>query len=175
VHKKQTKIALLAQEGSKKKEVYKLQEQLARSYDFRLLAIHETISNKGGKTPGVDNIILESEEDKEKMANKLLELLNRPKEYKASPVKRVYIPKANGEQKPIGIPTVQDRCLQALVKLILEPVTETTSDLKSFGFRKDRSTKNALAEIRYALKGSQEDKFVLDADIKGFFDNISHE
>jgi len=101
--------------------------------------------------------------------------LNRPNEYKVSPTKQVYIPKANGGERPLGIPTIADRCLQSLVKLILEPVTETTSDHFSFGFRKNRSAKNALAEIRYSLKGDYENKFALDADIKGFFDNISHD
>lgn len=101
--------------------------------------------------------------------------MNRPNEYKVSPTKQVYIPKANGGERPLGIPTIADRCLQSLVKLILEPVTETTSDHFSFGFRKNRSAKNALAEIRYSLKGDYENKFALDADIKGFFDNISHD
>jgi hypothetical protein len=174
VFKRQTKLALLAQ-GSDKREMYKLQEKLARAYDFRYLAVQKAVGNKGGKTPGVDNIILKDEKDMEMMANKLLQLLNRPNEYKVSPVRRVYIPKASGGERPQGIPTIQDRCMQGLIKLILEPVTETTSDPNSYGFRKGRSTKNALAELRYTLRGGYESKFVLDADIKGYFDNISHE
>jgi RNA-directed DNA polymerase len=170
VFNKQMKLALLAQESGMR-EVFKLQEKLARTYDFRYLAVLKAFSNKGGKTPGIDNMILETDQDIEIMVNKLLEFLNRPKQYRVSP--RVYIPKSNGGIRPLGIPT--DRCMQSLVKLILEPVTETTSDLYSFGFRKNRSAKNALAEVRYSLRGEYEDKFVIDADIKGFFDNISHE
>lgn len=174
VFKEQMKLALLPQ-GSDNKALYKLQEKLIRSYNFINLAVLKTIGNKGGKTPGVDGIILQGEKNIENMTRNLLELLIRPNEYKVLPTKRVYIPKANGGERPLGIPTIADRCLQSLVKLILEPVTETTTDHLSFGFRLNRSAQNALAEIRYSLKGDYEDKFAFDADIKGFSDNITHD
>lgn len=130
--------------------------------------------NAGGKTPGTDKIILETQKDRREMTEKLLELL---KKYKATPVRRVYIPKANGKQRPLGIPTIQDRCLQQLIALVFEPIVELGSDPNSYGYRKFRSAKNAIGTLRSVLRSNSgaENKYVFDCDIKGFFDNINHD
>jgi RNA-directed DNA polymerase len=103
--------------------------------------------------------------------------VSNPKKYKAKAVKRVYISKANNKLRPLGIPSIGDRCLQALMYLVLEPLIECSSDSHSYGFRKYRSAKMAMGALRVNLRSQSDhyNKYVLDADIKGFFDNISHE
>jgi RNA-directed DNA polymerase len=175
VFSEQTKLASLAKShGVKSKKVQRKMEILIRSFNFRKCAVENITSHSGSKTPGLDNYTFENQDDRNKMVEILLVLL---KSYKASPVKRVFIKKKDGKQRPLGIPTIQDRCLQELIRLVLDPIVELNSDDNSYGFRKFRSAKNAIGALREQLKSDsyQERKYILDADIKGFFDNINHE
>lgn len=131
------------------------------------------VRNNGGG-PGIDNISIDSFDTEDKV-NEFLNLIQKDlqeKKYRPQPVKRVFIPKPNGKLRPLGIPTVKDRVIQAAVKLLLEPIFEQDFLDCSYGFRPNRSAHDALNEIRLALKSGK--RAVYDADLKGYFDSIPH-
>ena len=158
------------------KEVYRLQWVMINSFEAKVLAIRRVITNKGGKTSGVDKIIWRSPEMYWKVIDRLTEVVKNPEDYKAEPVRRVYIPKGtSGKMRPLGIPTMFDRAVQALYHLGVEPVVETQSDPNSYGFRKGRSTQDAITSIRSLLDKKTHSHWVLEADIKNCFPSIDHE
>lgn len=146
-----------------------LQWILTHSHDAKLLAIKKVTESKGACTPGVDKEVWKT--SKQKIG--AVKMLSR-RGYKALPLRRVYIPKKNGEARPLGIPTIKDRAMQALHLLSLEPVTETNADPNSYGFRPLRSTADAMAQCFNTLARRNSARWILEGDIKACFEQISH-
>jgi RNA-directed DNA polymerase len=158
------------------KEVYRLQWVIIQSFEGRALAVRRVISNKGGKTAGIDNVIWNGPKDYWLAIKELERIVNNPNEYKAQPLRRVNIPKGNSkEMRPLGIPTMIDRAVQALYYLGVDPVVETQSDPNSYGFRKSRSTHDAIVALRSLLDKKTHPRWILEADISNCFDKISHD
>lgn len=170
VKKLQARI-VKAQRDGKYNKVKVLQWLLKHSLSAKILAVKRVTENKGKKTPGIDKILWQTGKEKcEAVKN-----LNRVG-YTAEPLRRVFIPKKNGKKRPLGIPTMNDRAMQALYLQGLDPIAETVLDGDTYGFRKARSTADAIKAIFIALRGNRHcAKWVIEGDIKGCFDNISHE
>jgi RNA-directed DNA polymerase len=160
-----------ATESKDWRKVRNLQRLMLRSYSNVLLAVRKaTQDNKGKKTAGVDKVLVKTPRKRGQMVD---DIINN-QDWKPKPVRRVYIPKSNGKKRPLGIPTIKDRCLQAIVKNALEPCWESQFEGVSYGFRPGRSTHDAIDKIFKAMRPQTRKKWVVDADISGCFDNISH-
>src|SRR6202521_1600670 len=146
-----------------------LQWLLTHSFSGKALAVKRVTENKGKNTPGVDKETWKTSRAK---TNAIASLKRRG--YSALPLRRGLIPKKNGKMRALGIPVMRCRAMQALHLLALEPVAETTADPNSYGFRPERSTADAAAQCFGVLSRKANAEWVLEGDIQGCFDNISH-
>ncbi len=169
VRKLQRRIAKAVRE-SRWRKVKALQWLLTHSYSAKALAVRRVTENQGKHTPGVDGVTWSTPMEKSEAIDSL-----RRRGYQPKPLRRVYIPKANGTRRALGIPVKKDLAMQALHKLALEPVAEMTADHNSFGFRPERCTADATAQLFLALSQKGAAHWVLEGDIKSCFDTISHE
>lgn len=169
VKKLQVRIVKAQKEGHYSK-VKSLQWLLTHSFYAKALAVKRVTSNQGKRTSGVDHELWLTPQAKWSAISKL----NR-RGYRPQPLRRHYIPKKNGKMRPLGIPTMTDRAMQTLYKFSLEPIAETYADPNSYGFRIGRSTHDAIEQCFTDLNKGKSPEWILEGDIKGCFDHISHE
>ena len=169
VRRLQMRIAKARRENRQGK-VKSLQWLLTHSFYAKLFAIKQVTKNRGSRTAGVDNILWKTPRQKMQAAHSLSR-----RGYRAKPLRRVYITKKSGGQRPLGIPTMRDRAMQALYLYALEPISETTADKNSYGFRPKRSTADAIEQCFIVFARKHSAQWILEADIKSCFDCINHE
>lgn len=171
VFRLQMRIAKAEREGRKGK-VKALQRLLTTSFYAKCLAVKRVTSSTGSKTPGVDNQLWQTPKQKMKEISEL-----KRKDYIPSPLKRIYIPKKSGINKyrPLSIPTMKDRAMQALWYAALLPIAEERADLNAYGFRPKRSAHDAIEQCFRVLSGRFAATYVLEGDIRACFDQISHQ
>ena len=158
-----------AMKAGKWHKVKALQHVLTHSFSGKALAVRRVTENPGKNTPGVDKVIWKAPEDKGMAIHQM-----QQRGYKALPLRRVYIPKSHGKKRPLGIPTMRDRAMQAMYLQAVDPIAETHADPNSYGFRKERCCAAAMAQCHTVLANSTRPQWILEGDIKSCFDRISH-
>jgi RNA-directed DNA polymerase len=169
VRRLQARIVKATQQGRWGK-VRALVYLLTHWFGGRALAVLRVTTNSGATTPGVDGQTWDTPEDKANAFDAL-----RDRGYSARPLRRVSIPKSNGKPRPLGIPTMTNRAVQALYLLALDPIAETLADQHSSGFRRERSCADALEQGHIVLAGGDRAPVVREGDIRACFDRISHD
>jgi RNA-directed DNA polymerase len=171
VRRLQARIVKATQEG-RGHRVRALVYLLTHSFSGRAAAILRVTTNRGATTPGVDGHLWNTPELKAAAFSQL-----RRHGYQPQPLRRTYIPKSSDPSKlrPLGIPTLTDRAMQALYLLGLDPIAETTADANSYGFRQGRLCADALDQCHKLLRNNHGAAWVLEGDIKSCFDRISHD
>src|SRR5262245_41139258 len=164
----QRRIVQAMQAGARRK-VKRLRYLLIHSFAARALAVRRVIENKGKKTAGVDGERWETPEQKAAAVSRIGQWRN----YQPQPLKRLAIPKNNGKQRLLSIPTMEDRARQAVYLQALQPIAETQADLNSYGFRPKRRCADAIEQCFKALRQKDAATGILEGDIQGFFDHIA--
>ena len=168
VRRLQARIVKATREGRWGK-VKALQRLLTHSFSGKALAVKRVTENQGKRTAGVDHVKWLTPAAKLKAIDSL-----RHRGYRPLPLRRMYIPKANGKRRALGIPSMIDRAQQAIYLQGLEPIAETLGDRHSYGFRPERSTADAIEQCFKILSKAYAPEWILEGDIKSCFDEISH-
>jgi RNA-directed DNA polymerase len=150
-------------------KVKSLQWLLTHSFAAKRLAVRRVTQNTGRNTAGVDGIVWKTAAQKDEAARSL-----QRRSYQTLPLRRIYIPKKNGKLRPLGIPAMSCRAMQALHLQGLEPVAETLADPNSYGFRPKRSTADAIGQCFLALRRKDCAQWIFEGDIKACFDRLDH-
>ena len=153
-------------------KVRSLQKMMLRSWSNTLVSVRQvTVRNAGRRTAGIDRVVALDGPARMAMA---VQVHRTARSWMPVPVRRVYIPKANGKQRPLGIPVILDRCHQARVKNALEPEWEARFEPRSYGFRPGRCCQDAAESLYATLKGKSKRTWILDADLTAALDAWSH-
>ncbi len=153
--------------------VRSLQKMMLRSWSNTLVSVRRvTQRNAGRRTAGIDGQVALSPEDRAEMAVRVHRTISA---WDPLPVRRVYVPKANGKRRPLGIPVLMDRCHQNRVRNALEPEWEARFEPRSYGFRPGRGCADAIAALFTTLKGKSKRVWIVDADLSAAFDRIDHD
>ena len=173
VDKMQTKLASWSQDQDFRfDDIY----NLLYDEDWLRRAYRSVESNSGARTAGVDRQTMEGFEEDLEVNLKELRRSLKSQSFDPKPVRRTYIPKGDGEERPLGIPTIKDRIVQEALRMVLEPIYETDFSDDSFGFRPNRSTHDAIMSLRqHIFPAGTYKPWVLDLDVKGYFDNVDHQ
>ena len=169
VRRLQARIVKATKEG-KWRKVKSLQYLLTHSFSGKALAVRRVTENDGKKTAGVDKVVWDTSELKMEAVHSL-----KHRGYKPLPLRRLYIPKSNGKKRPLGIPTMKDRAMQALYLFALDPIAEHRADSNSYGFRRERCCADAIEHLVATYNHHNAPEWVLEGDIKACFDKIDHE
>ena len=170
VRRLQARIVKAIQEGRWGK-VRALQHLLTHSFSSKVLAVRRVTENRGKRTPGVDGVTWKTPAEKAAAIGTL-----RQRGYRPAPLRRVYILKSDGKRRrPLSIPTMRDRAMQAVYLLALDPIAETKADPNSYGFRTHRAPADAIEQCFIALAKQASPQWVLEGDIRACFDEISHQ
>jgi RNA-directed DNA polymerase len=170
VRRLQARIVKATQAGRWGK-VQALQRLLTHSFSAKVIAVKRVTENRGNRTPGIDGVIWERPEKKAQAVATL-----RQRGYRTQPLRRVYIAKNGGRgTRPLSIPCMTDRAMQALYLLALDPIAETLADPNSYGFRLERSTADAIDQCHRVLSLKRSAQWILEGDIRSCFDSFSHD
>nr|YP_009495545.1 reverse transcriptase [Psammoneis japonica]AWQ64275.1 reverse transcriptase [Psammoneis japonica] len=152
-------------EAYKKGDVSKVRHlQILILKDFRTTAIgvRRVTTSSGSRTPGLDGVIITTTEERDALAQQVHSIVRSPRIYKPSAVKRVWIPKKDGSKRPLGIPTIVDRAVQAVYLEAIDPLVECNACENSFGFRKFRSAQDAVLALRGKLIHPKASEWILN-------------
>ncbi len=169
VRRLQARIAKAMREG-KRGKVHALRRILTRSLGAACLAVRRVTTNRGKRTPGVDGVVWSTPKAKQDAVAAI-----QRGHYKPLPLRRTYLRKPNGKKRPLGIPCMKDRAKQAIHVLALDPIAECLADPNSYGFRRERSTVDAMEQCFNVLATRRAARWVLEGDITACYDRISHE
>lgn len=165
-------------EAYKKRDISRTRHlQISILKDFRTTAIgvRRVTTSSGSRTPGLDGVVATTVEERNALASKVHSIVRSPSTYKPYAVKRVRIPKKDGTKRPLGIPTMLDRAVQAVYLEAIDPLVECNACKNSFGFRKFRSAQDAVLALRGKLIHPKASEWILNADIAKCFDRINHD